>query len=290
MHTGVFCFYALHRMDVMYKNIVDLHVHTDNSFDGNHSATFLCEKAEFLDLRAVAFTDHCEVDQFRGNHQYEKRIFQAFFEVAKVHSAFSGKLLVLNGIELGQPAYDTEIADNIVGRYDYDQIIASVHNLRGREDFYFMESFKLEEVDALLKEYFDEIINMLNWGNFDVLAHLTYPLRYFYAKSGITVNMNDYKKQVDEILRLTAKKDKALEINTGGLRQPLNKLHPEVDVIKRFRELGGKMVTAGSDAHYAEHLAAGIDKAYDAAYAAGFDSITFFQRRTPMTMKIESGD
>ena len=58
---------------------VDLHVHTDNSFDGNHSATFFCEKAEFLDLRAVAFTDHCEVDQFRGNRQYEKRIFQAFF-------------------------------------------------------------------------------------------------------------------------------------------------------------------------------------------------------------------
>ena len=65
----------------MYKNIVDLHVHTDNSFDGNHSATFFCEKAEFLDLRAVAFTDHCEVDQFRGNRQYEKRIFQAFFEI-----------------------------------------------------------------------------------------------------------------------------------------------------------------------------------------------------------------
>ena len=91
----------------MYKNIVDLHVHTDNSFDGNHSATFFCEKAEMMDLRAVAFTDHCEVDQYRGDDNYEKRMFQAFFEVSKVRSAFRGKLLILNGIELGQPFLKT---------------------------------------------------------------------------------------------------------------------------------------------------------------------------------------
>ena len=123
----------------MYKNIVDLHVHTDNSFDGNHSATHFCERAEFMDLRAIAFTDHCEVDQFRGDSAYEKRIFQAFFEISKVRSAFRGKLLILNGIELGQPVYDVETANGIVKRHDYDQIIGSVHNLRGGEDFYFME-------------------------------------------------------------------------------------------------------------------------------------------------------
>lgn len=274
----------------MFKNIVDLHVHTDNSFDGNHSATFLCEKAEFMDLRAVAFTDHCEVDQFKDNRQYEKRIFQAFFEIAKVRSAFRGKLLVLNGIELGQPAYDPQTAEDIISRFDYDQVIGSVHNLREREDFYFMESFNLDETEKFLKEYFDEIINMIKWGNFDVLAHLTYPLRYFYAKSGISVDLNNYKNQIDEILLLTAKNDKALEINTGGLRQPLNKLAPETDIIKRFKELGGKLVTVGSDAHYAEHLAMNIDKAYKAALDAGFNSIAFFQRRTPMLMKIENED
>lgn len=278
------------RRHKMFKNIVDLHVHTDNSFDGNHSATFFCEKAEFKDLRAIAFTDHCEVDQFKGNREYEKRIFQAFFEISKVRSAFRGKILVLNGIELGQPAYEPSTADDIVSRYDYDQVIGSVHNLRGKEDFYFMESFTPDEIDSLLKEYFDEIITMLQWGNFDVLAHLTYPLRYFFSKSGITVDMNDYKKQVDEILLLTAKKEKALEINTGGLRQPLKKLHPEVDIIKRFKELGGQLVTVGSDAHYADDLAKDIDKAYAAALEAGFSDIAFFQKRTPMLMKIVNED
>ncbi len=272
----------------MYKNIVDLHVHTDNSFDGNHSATFFCEKAEFLDLRAIAFTDHCEVDQYRGDSAYEKRIFQAFFEVAKVRSAFRGKLLVLNGIELGQPAYDIETAESIIKSYNYDQILGSVHNLRGGEDFYFMENLQLPQAEKLLSEYFNALIEMLEWGNFDVLSHLTYPLRYFYSKSNLDVDLNKFKKQIDEILLRTAKKDKALEINTAALRQPLNKLSPEVDLIKRFKELGGKYVSVGSDAHYAEHLATDIDLAYTAALEAGFQHITFFQNRTPMTIKIET--
>ena len=271
----------------MYKNIVDLHVHTDNSFDGNHSATFFCEQAEFMDLRALAFTDHCEVDQFEGDPTYEKRIFQAFFEIAKVRSAFRGKLLVLNGIELGQPAYDIETANKIINSHDYDQILGSVHNLRGGDDFYFMENLTLPEAEKLLKEYFDALIEMLHWGNFDVLAHLTYPLRYFYSKSNLGIDLNKFKNQIDEILLLTAKSDKALEINTAALRQPLNKLSPEVDIVKRFKELGGKYVTVGSDAHYAEHLAADIDMAYSCAIGAGFDSITFFQKRTPIQMKIE---
>ena len=195
---------------------------------------------------------------------------------------------MLNGIELGQPAYDIETAEDIIKRYDYDQILGSVHNLRGKEDFYYMENLKLYEAENLLKEYFDELIEMLKWGNFDVLAHLTYPLRYFYAKSNLNIDLNKFKKQIDEILLITAKTDKALEINTAALRQPLNQLSPEVDILKRYKELGGKLVSVGSDAHFAEHLAADIDKAYDAALKAGFNNITFFQKRTPMLLKIET--
>jgi histidinol-phosphatase (PHP family) len=271
----------------MYKNIVDLHVHTDNSFDGNHSATFFCEKAEMLELKAVAFTDHCEVDQYKGDLQYEKRMFQAFFEVAKVASAFRGKILILNGIELGQPTYDIETAENIISHYDYDMILGSIHNLRNCEDFYFMKNLTMDEAKRLLKEYFIEIIEMIKWGKFDVLAHLTYPLRYFYSQSNLDINLDEFKDQIDEILNLIIEKNISLEINTAALRQPLNKLSPDIDILKRYKELGGKYVSVGSDAHYAEHLSADIDVAYSAALEAGFEYITFFEKRTPMMMKIQ---
>ena len=93
----------------MYQRIIDLHVHTDNSPDGNHSAMFICERAELNGVRALALTDHCEVERYKSEH-YDKRVKHAFFEASKAQSAFRGKVLVLRGIELGQPHYDPETA------------------------------------------------------------------------------------------------------------------------------------------------------------------------------------
>ncbi len=270
----------------MYQRKLDLHVHTDNSPDGNHSPMFICERAEFDGMRAIALTDHCEVDVYKAE-RYDKRVQQAYFEASKAQSAFRGKVLVLRGIELGQPHYDIKTADAVVSARSYDVVIGSVHNLRGREDFYYMEHFQAEKVHALLTEYFQEILNLLEWGNFDVLAHLTYPLRYFYAKSGISVDLEEYKTQVDEILKRTAETGKALEINTAGLRQPIGKLSPEFATVKRFHELGGEYITYGSDAHYAEDVGKGMEEAYDAMLAAGFTELTIFQQRTPLKLKIE---
>lgn len=270
----------------MFLRTVDLHVHTDNSPDGNHSAMFICEKAEFIGLRALAFCDHCEIDCFY-EEQYDKRIRAAYFEAVKAQSAFRGKVLVLKGIELGQPHYNTELADKVLALREYDEVLGSVHNLRNTQDFYFMESFTKDSAKDYFNRYLDEIIAMLEWGNFDVLAHLTYPLRYFYSKSQISLDMADFKDKIDIILKLTAEKEKALEINSAGLRQPIGKLSPEFDIVKRFHELGGQYVTFGSDAHFAEDLSAGLDEAYNAMLAAGFKEMTLFQQRTPLLMPIE---
>ena len=125
----------------MYQRKLDLHVHTDNSPDGNHSPMFICERAEFDGMRAIALTDHCEVDVYKAE-RYDKRVQQAYFEASKAQSAFRGKVLVLRGIELGQPHYDSKTAESVLSARSYDMVIGSVHNLRGREDFYFMEHFQ----------------------------------------------------------------------------------------------------------------------------------------------------
>lgn len=270
----------------MYQRLIDMHVHSDNSPDGNHTAMYVCEKAELMGVRALAFTDHCEVDSYY-DESYDKRTQQAYFEVTKAQSAFRGKVLVLKGVELGQGHYDTELADKILARYPYDVVIGSIHNLKQKQDFYFMESFTEDTVRELVKEYFDEIRNMIDWGKFDILAHLTYPFRYFYSKSGISVNINDYKEQVDDILKTLVKSEKALEINSAGLRQPIKKLSPEFETVRRFKELGGEYITFGSDAHYADDLAKGVQEAYDAMRKAGFKMMTFYQQRTPLQVPIE---
>lgn len=268
-----------------YSALIDMHTHTDNSFDGNHSPVYMCDAACNKGLRAIAFTDHCEVDAYYRDSG-ERNVRQAFFEISKARSAFMGKILVLNGIELGQPAYDIATAEKIIASQKFDVIIGSVHNLRNKQDFYYIEDFSKIDTESAMKEYFDEILTMLQWGNFDILAHLTYPFRYMFAKNNIIEDINKYKSQVDEILKLAAEKDIALEINTAGLRQPINRLSPEKETVMRFKELGGKLISVGSDAHYAQHIAVGIKDAVKTAAEAGFGAVTLFQKRSPIEIPI----
>ncbi len=270
-----------------FKNIVDLHTHTDNSFDGNHSTMFLCETAYMKGLRAVAFTDHIEMDAFfKGS--FEKTAIHSFFEVAKARSAFKGRLIVCSGAELGQPVYNKELSDKLVSTMKYDIIIGSIHNLPDKEDFYYM-NFDDESIDyhALLHEYFEWELKLAQWDGFDTLAHLTYPLRYIIGNYNKPVDMKNYAEIIDEILITLIKNEKSLEINTGGLRQPIGETSPNEAILRRYKELGGKLLTIGSDAHFVEHLGAGVDKGYEMALRCGFDSIAVYQNRTPTLIPIE---
>ncbi len=269
----------------MSYKIIDMHTHTDNSPDGHHSAMYLCEQADMAGLRAIAFTDHVEVDFYRQDN-YDKVALQSFFEASKARSAFMGKLLVCLGVELGQPMYDVKTAEEIIAALPYDIVIGSVHNLNGVKDFCFLD-YAEHDVNSLLTQYFDELIKLAQWGKFDTLAHVTYPLRYICGEYGIPVDMSKYKEQVDEVLIALVKNQKALEINTSGLRQKIGRTMPEEDVVRRFKQLGGEMVTVGSDAHYAKDLGAGIREGMEIAKRCGFDSVTLFQNRTPVQIPIE---
>jgi len=270
-----------------YKNLLDLHAHTDNSFDGHHSAIFLCETAAARHLRAVAFTDHVEMDHYR-EQDFDRTARQSYFEIVKARSAFRGKLIVCAGVELGQPTYNLPESEALVQQYSYDVVVGSIHNLRGKKDFWFLprEEYENGGADKLLREYFDEMLLLAQWGKFDVLAHLTYPLRYIAGEHGIPVDLAGYAGQVDAILEAAARNKLALEINASGLRQKLAQTMPGEGVVRRFRALGGERITVCSDAHYAEDIGAGLERAMDIALRCGFTHMTLYQGREPIEIEI----
>jgi len=271
-----------------YKKILDLHTHTDNSFDGHHSTMYLCECAQTAGLRGVAFTDHIEIDFFYKDG-HDRRAMQSYFEVVKARSAFTGNLLVFAGVELGQPMYDVQTAEKLISSLRYDIVLGAVHNLRDMQDFWYLDysEYPGEKLRALLLEYFREVRLMADWGKFDTLAHLTYPLRYIQGDHKIPVDIRDYSTEIDGILKSLVRGGRALEINTSGLRQKLGKTMPDEEIVARYRELGGELITIGSDAHYAEHLGAGIPEGMALAERCGFDRVTFFQQREPIQIPIE---
>ena len=162
-----------------FKRMMDLHVHTDNSFDGHHSAMFLCEQAVHKGLRAIAFTDHMDIDLYEQQN-LEARQIQSFFEVSKARSAFQGKLLVLNGIELGQGTFDMPLSEKSIQKFDYDFVIGSMHELRDSTDYSQLkyDEYTMDELNELLEQYSKELYQLALWGHFDTMAHITYPLRY----------------------------------------------------------------------------------------------------------------
>lgn len=267
-----------------YKNIADTHTHSIHSFDGNDPCMDLCENAAKLGAKIIAITDHCDID---GTDIAVDSLCPAQLkDIEACQKELGSKIKILKGLEIGQGIYRKRETERLLHQYDYDFILGSLHNLENMEDFFFLDYSKFD-VYELLERYFDGILDLCQWGAFDSLAHLTYPLRYIAAREKINIDMKRFSDKVDEILRLLAEKDKALEINTSGLFMDMRDTLPNISVVKRFKELGGKLITAGSDSHYADKVCRGIDVAYDMAKTCGFACVTVFEKRNPVLLPIE---
>ncbi len=273
-----------------YRNLMDMHVHSDNSHDAHHSVTLVCEKAVAKGMRAIAVTDHCNIiDYYKDKQNIICR--QAAFEVRKAADVFNGQLIVSSGVELGSPARDDEAVKDVL-KNKFDFVLASVHRIKGKKKSFRHYDYTREanRPECLIPRYLDELCHTVQWNGFDALAHLTYPLRYFPAEQLASFDLWQYREQIEFILKSLAENGKSLEINTKCDQYVMNgstyNFHPDFEIIKRFRELGGEHITVGSDAHSAHDVGNRVAEAYDMALAAGFKYITLYQHRTPLPIAI----
>ncbi len=265
--------------------LIDMHVHSDNSPDGTHSPMYICEHSVKNGLRSVAITDHCEIDKF-FLQKYNSIIFHSYFECVKARAAFEGQLLVLIGLEIGQPLSNLALSNKVVSKNPYDFILGSVHTPKGQTlDIKDIEYDKLD-VYRFMEDYFLELTEIAEWDGCDALAHLTCPMRQIEGKYNISFDYSKIQDVTDNLLLTMIKNKKALEINTSGLRQSLAKTMPDENIIKRYRELGGEYITIGSDSHNAYDVGEGIEKGMELAKKCGFDKITFYVNREAMQIEI----
>ena len=271
----------------IYKNRIDLHMHTSSSFDGNYSAAEMTESAIAHELATITFTDF-DVDLYEA-HNLAVRQKTSYEDICMAQEKYSDKIRILRGIEMGQPTYELALTEKSLARYEYDFIIGSIHNLRQMPDFGDLnyKEMPLDEIYSLLDKYFEEELILAKWNGFDTFAHLTYPMRYIVQAGRNEVELSRYDEITDEIFKTLIANGKALEINTSGLRQPIGKTMPTENYVRRFKELGGEHLTLGSDAHFTEHTGAGIDEGYAIAERCGFEYVTYFKDRKPIQGKIE---
>lgn len=260
------------------QRIMDMHVHSDNSNDGQHSPMHICEQAVDKGLRAIAFTDHCEIDKF-FSQKFNTTIFHSYFECLKAKTSFAGELLVLIGIEIAQPLSDKALSEKIISNHKYDIVLGSVHSPKGFDCE--LRRIPFDEIDVykFMTDYFSELTEIACWNGCDVLAHITCPMRYIEGKYKINFDYSKISKATDELLKCIIENGKSLEINSSGLRQPVGKPLPDETILKRYKELGGKNITIGSDAHSAFDVGKGIGECMAFAKKCGFDKINFYTGR-----------
>ena len=267
----------------------DYHTHSSFSSDGVNTMAEMAEAAIRHGMKTICFTDHADDCMAEADLSFtpDKYLEKAgiYEEYLKVRDAFSDKLPIRFGMELSGPNQNPQIAEKLVSLYPFDFIIGSAHNLTGGNDFYFMSYDNETECHELMDKYLDEHILMLKAGGFDVIGHIGYPLKYM-AHYGIALDLAPHWDKLTEVLRLAIRLGVGIEINTSGLRSDLAATIPFPSVIKLYRELGGEIITTGSDGHNINDIGAGIKDAMGLLEATGFKYVTVFENRKPEFIKI----
>lgn len=278
--------------------LVDCHTHTQFSMDSEADIVSMIEQAKTLNLAAYAVTDHCECNCWYPEEHYENTELFDYFNYKDDFEASLSAVTELKekypdfnlicGTELGQPLSAPDIAEKCINDPRLDFVIGSIHQIENEKDFYYINYYHMttDEINKLILGYFTEIYEMCKWGKFDVLGHLTYCLRYMKIRNNITPNMKLFDEIIAESLRTIAENGKGIEINTSGIRQGFGTTFPSLKYLKLFRELGGEIISIGSDAHKVRDLGANIADGIALAKTAGFNEICYFKKRQPCFISI----
>ena len=254
----------------------DLHMHTTNS-DGRNTPDEMCRAAAEMGVAGIAITDHADMNFFELRNT-PQRIRQSISDIQRLKEEYRDRLTVLCGVELGEYLYAPEKAKQILSLTDYDVILCSVHLVpKARWPMpYNRIPFDVdgtdEELTDYLRLYFDLLSETVDAFDFDVLAHITCPVRYMTFKHKRKTNVMEHEGKIREILRKVIDRGIALEYNTGGYQQL-------EDVFAMYRSMGGTRITLGSDAHAPVRIAGGFAQAAQQLRSLGFDHCCYYQNR-----------
>jgi len=263
--------------------LVDFHLHSHNSPDGAGTIEEILESAAEKGLSQIAVTDHYEAVQ-NECFACETDIPAYVGEAERCMDNPWGVALRL-GIEIGQPQFDIESVREIIKNNSFDFIIGSIHNLSGDRDLFFFDYNTIDHV-AVFEEYLDEEMNMARVGDFDVAAHLTYPLRYMWSQAQKRIDIEKYEDRWRELFSELISKGRGIEVNTSGLRQEIEEFLPPIYLVRLYRECGGEIITVGSDSHRPQDVGRDVDKGLEMIKAAGFEYFTVFKDRKPEFIRL----
>lgn len=258
----------------------DFHMHSRVSFDGHDTGEALAQAALEAGLEEICFTDHIDYDPYgtMGDMAFDTARYNAEYDGLSVPG-----LKIRRGVEIGMTRDNVAQFRQELKRRKFDFVLGSIHFVDGL-DVYFEPFWRGKTVWQAERRCLEETLACVQLhSDFDVLAHLTYIGKTFAHPAPRPVPYEEHREIVDEILRILAQKGKGLELNTSGLDRCGGFL-PTADYFRRFRELGGEIVTVGSDAHRTDRVGQYSREACDLLKEI-FGYVCTFEDRKPIFHK-----
>lgn len=263
-------------------NILDNHVHTNFSSDGKDTMEDVIKRAINIGVRHITFTDHMEFKGDKFSIDFEDYISK----IQEYKEKYKKDIELLTGIEVGYQKQAKEEISKILTSYPFDFILCSNHTIDevSVSDPNFFKGYSKKEAYT---KYFQSIIETTNnFKDYDTYGHLDYIIRYGVYNDNSLI-YDDFTDVIDELLLNIISSGKGIELNTSGYRYGLDAIHPNINIVKRYKELGGEIITIGSDSHRSLDVCKDFDKAYNMLSYLGFKYVCLYKERIPNFIPIE---
>jgi len=259
----------------------DYHMHSQFSADSEMNLEQICDAAVKLGLKEVAVTDHHDIDYKDDSIEFliDKQKYLSALE--KFKQKCSNKLKIKKGIEMGLQLHILDQCHSYIDQ-DFDFVIASFHTIE-KKDLHNGDFFEGYEQWESYLAYLKTVLETVKiYDNYSVIGHLDIIRRYgnFEEQPELTVDPRA-AEIIDEILKVIIKKDKGIEVNTSGYRIDGENPMPSFKILKRYHELGGRILTIGSDSHNPQRLADKFEYTVEKLKEIGFKELTTFENMKP---------
>lgn len=271
--------------------LYNCHTHSENSHDSDVPVLRMCGAAADAGLAGLAVTDHCDCEYAARDHAAE-RIRRSCADAEDAARRFGPRLKVLRGIELGDPLYNPLFAEQITAGNPYDVVLLSVHAVRhplndapfSGIDF---SGWTDAQIDSYLLRYFEDVLESIRRFDFDVLSHLTVPIRYIRYRYDKNPDLSPCYPLIGKILDALISADKTLELNTQGAEEPIPFFLPDREILSLYLRAGGTKISLGSDAHRPEQIAVGLEKGIKLLASLQVSCAVYYENRRAIFYPVE---
>lgn len=259
----------------------DYHMHSRVSFDGHDTGRAMAEAAAAAGLKEICFTDHLDYDPLgqMGKLDFDTEAYNAEYNALEIPG-----LKIRRGMEFGMDIHNVAQFQQDLQRRPFDFVLGSIHFVDNL-DVYFEPYWSGKTVFQAEQRYLEATLESVKLHNdFDVLAHLTYISKTKCHPAPRPLPYAEHREIIDEILKVLVQKGKGMEMNTSGMDRCGDFL-PTADIIRRFKELGGEIVTVGSDAHTCDRVGQYAFRVCDILKDI-FGYVCTFENRNPIFHKL----